>query len=161
MLAKLKPLLDTASVQVQLAHVTTYLRKSIPDDEWIPRIASEGWIVITADRGNVGRRKTGRKLPELCVEFKVTHVLVSPRIGQMSGFDKARHIVNTWPQMLALADAPRGSRFRMRMNNKGTAAVIERWETPRNSDTAAPDPIPESMFEDGTTATPEKPGRER
>lgn len=48
-----------------LKHIVEFQREGVTDQIWIPRIALEGWIIITPDRGKSNR---GGKLPRLCIQ---------------------------------------------------------------------------------------------
>ena len=71
----------------EIKHILEFQEQGGLDEDWIPRMASEGWVLITADRGKKMRGK-GEKLPRLCVKYGVTHVILSRRIQQRKTFDK-------------------------------------------------------------------------
>lgn len=67
--------LDATIAQVQVFQLDGQC-----DEDWIPRIAREGWVVISSDRGK-GGLKRGMPLPRLCVQWRVTHVLLWPAVS--------------------------------------------------------------------------------
>lgn len=77
------------------------------DSDWIPKLADEEWIVITGDRGRSG----GDKLPDLCVQHKVTHVLLGAKVHHRTSQQKVMTIVSVWGLLLKLPDATPGSRY--------------------------------------------------
>ena len=77
------------------------------DNEWIPKLASGGWIVVSADHG----RKGGAKLPLLCRQHRITHVLLSPALCNEKQLVKALALLSVWPRLLELPAKPAGSRF--------------------------------------------------
>ncbi|WP_237228910.1 hypothetical protein [Rubinisphaera sp. JC750] len=96
----------------ELCHLLDLFGPGVYDEEWIPRIASEDWTVITQDRGSKGRKK-GTPLPEVCEEFGVTHILLSRRVAQFSSFLKAVAIVSVWPQIVDIANDSRKTCYRL------------------------------------------------
>jgi len=77
----------------EIKHILEDQGQGVWDDEWIPRIADEGWIIISQDRGKKGRSK-GAPLPELCLSFGITHVLLSRRVTTRKSFDKMLTILS-------------------------------------------------------------------
>mgnify|MGYP001272872431 CR=1 FL=1 len=97
----------------QVAHLIEYLESTGEKDEvWIPRLAAEGWTVVTADKGSRGG---GSKLPRICREHRITHVLLVGRLVHSPQFEKARSVLVIWPELLKEAGyRPRGSCFKIR-----------------------------------------------
>jgi hypothetical protein len=54
------------------AHILDLQKQGRWDEKWIPRIAKQGWIVVTSDRGKKGGKKKGAKLPLVCKMNNVT-----------------------------------------------------------------------------------------
>ena len=68
--------------EAEFKHVLDFQRQGVLDEDWIPRIAREGdWVVITADRGRRGSAKKGEKLPVVCKQQGVTHVVLRRAAG--------------------------------------------------------------------------------
>jgi hypothetical protein len=97
----------------EVAHVLDFYEPGTPDPEWLPRLAEEGWIVITADRA---KRSGGPKLPFLCAQLGITHVLLSGRIHKQPQFEKAVCVASVWDEIVAATAAPKGSRFILRLS---------------------------------------------
>jgi hypothetical protein len=95
-------------------HLLEHFPSGTPDLEWIPKIATEGWVVVSCDRG---KRCGGAKLPTLCAEFKATHILLTASILNLKQFEKARIVITLWPEIAGAADAPAGTRFQLRILN--------------------------------------------
>ena len=69
--------------------------------------AAEGdWIVLTSDRGVNSPREA--KLPILCSDHFVTHVILSPGMAKKTMHFKMLSIQTHWTALLALANAPKG-----------------------------------------------------
>lgn len=113
------------------AHVCDFFLEGTNDDVWIPRIGQEGgWIVITTDRGKGSAR--GGKLPRLCLENKITHVLLSPALHRKKGAEKVGALVLLWGQIEGLSAEVPGTRFviryRDKRDGKGLHLVLEKQE---------------------------------
>jgi hypothetical protein len=93
----------------EMRHVLEFQAEGVWDEDWIPRIADEGWIIISQDRGR--KPSKGRHLPHLCLELSVTHVLLSARVAGRKSADKILIILSVWREILELQEKPRGSRF--------------------------------------------------
>ena len=94
------------------AHLCDFFASGTLDNDWIPQIATEGgWIVITSDAG----RKTnkGGKLPRLCKEFGITHVILTAALHRKPAAEKVAALVLAWDRIEALAAEPAGSRFKL------------------------------------------------
>lgn len=114
-----------ATHQIEFASLVALLgEQGALDNEWIPRIAAEGrWVVVTADGGKRGSR--GGKLPHLCQEHKVTHVVISNTIHAKKTRDKLALISEKWEQIAeAVAKAPLGTRFRLRLKPARGSGIL-------------------------------------
>ena len=40
---------NTLGQEVIVSHLLDLLNEGIPDSEWVPRVADEGWIIISGD----------------------------------------------------------------------------------------------------------------
>lgn len=99
--------------QPELIHLLNFMgREGSADDEWIPAASAQGWMIITGDKG---RRKP--KLPEICVEYNVKHIIMSPRLNHMNQASKAQAIIGLWPQIKEAYEGE-GLRYRMRKGSK-------------------------------------------
>lgn len=96
----LKTLAEFTSGSVEFAHLVDFNLSGKTDDEWVPEIADQGWIVVTTDRGKKPSR--GGKLPFLCQRYGVTYVMLSAAIHKRNTFDKIRAMFDVWPQLAAL-----------------------------------------------------------
>lgn len=105
-----------------LTHLLELSPPGVGDDVWIPRVASEGFIVITADRG---KRSGGPKLPAVCEANNVTHLLLSGRVSQTVQFEKARALLAVWPELLETVMAPKGSRFLLKLSNARKPTLVQ------------------------------------
>ncbi len=110
---------------LECAHICDRLASGALDKDWVPQIASEGrWIVITADAGK--KSNLGGKLPELCKENKITHVVLSPALHKLKIQEKAGALLLVWDQIESLEKEPAGSRFKLmyRQGKKNVLRVV-------------------------------------
>lgn len=122
---KLGELLMLSPDHVTLKHIYDYQMNGMYDEIWVPQIAKEGWIVVTADRGKKGGLKKGEKLPRLCLMYSVTHVIMSSTIHHQKVFNKVRSFVAVWDEIVRIANEPRGGRYLLQMNSRGTNQLIK------------------------------------
>ena len=105
-------------------HIYDFQMVGIRDEVWIPQVASEERVIITADAGK-GGFKNGEKLPTLCVRFGITHVVLTPAIHHRRVIDKTSVLITVIADLLKLRLEPKGSRFSLRMNNSGTPMLVK------------------------------------
>lgn len=103
------------------------------DEVWIPQIKDEGWTVISADGGRTPNKKRGKKLPQLCIEYGITLIILSPAVHNRKSFDKARTIISVWDQILIATDpSKRGKRYMLEplsqkyQNNLAVGQLVEK-----------------------------------
>lgn len=121
-IAALLRLAEFSRSPVEVAHLATINLEGCCDDDWVPRIAHEGYVVISTDRGKKISR--GAKLPILCRRHKVTHVLLTGAVHQLNQFDKLRAIFCVWPLIVSAAESPRGSGYLLKKTNSGGFDLI-------------------------------------
>jgi hypothetical protein len=113
----------------QFTHVLDVFDQGTTDDVWVPRMAADGgWIVISSDRGR--QSGLGAKLPWLCQEHKITHILLSTALHKKKSHEKVAALALIWSDIESVAAAPPGTRFKLRIRqSKGIAGlkvVLER-----------------------------------
>ena len=106
-----------------IKHIQDFYEEGITDDIWIPQIALEKWIIVTADRA---KKYGGAKLPSICKKFNVNHILISGRLHNEKQFEKARAIITVWPQILTIPDEPAGTRFALRFTSLKSITLEKR-----------------------------------
>ena len=119
----IRQITDAHPASIEVAHLMSHFEACTPDEKWIPEIADESWVVITSDRG---KRCGGAKLPALCLEYHVTHVLLSRAVHRFSSFQRITAFTSNLNDLLACCDAPKGSRFHLRRtNSKALANLVQ------------------------------------
>jgi hypothetical protein len=144
----LRPFLEKSGVSLKTYSVVEIQRSGIADKVWIPKIASEGgWIVVSADRGKSNREKFSEKLPYLCRAHRVTHVLLSARVHELTLFAKGQALVAIWPEFLKVKSALAGTRFMLKKRDRGDGFQLVNVDAPEIMHELRPAPKPK-----GTTA---------
>jgi hypothetical protein len=108
----------------QFEHLCEKFSSGALDNEWIPDLAKEGgWVVITGDGGRNSNK--GGKLPELCLHYKVTCLILSPKFAQRKTADKLGALLSRWDHIVELHSKPAGSQFQLRFreSEKGTLST--------------------------------------
>lgn len=81
----------------KIHHLQDYYRKGIKDHQWIPQL-NKDWIIVTTDRGI--KSKKDEKLPLICIQKKIKHVLISKGLHSRKQFYKAVAILYCWDEIL-------------------------------------------------------------
>jgi hypothetical protein len=112
----------------EIGHTIELFGRAAKDREWVPKLGKSNWIVVSEDRGK--NSASGDKLPVLCLQHGITHVLVLPSLLRNGGqFEKLRALLAVWPRMLDLVGTPKGSRWRLKYANSfRTQFHLERSE---------------------------------
>lgn len=138
--------MDLSDERPEVRHILEFQQQGVWDEQWIPRVASEGWILITADRGKKGPKK-GEKLPRLCVRHRITHVVLSTGMHRRKSFEKMLAILSVWYVLLKLRDAPPGSRYQLEPTFRGQAKLVHKQLPP---DSPLPVPPKGRLFDPET-----------
>ena len=78
------------------------------DPEWIPKAATDDWIVISTDWGIKNRSVSFRVI---CEQNGVTYVLMTKAIVHFNQFEKACAILQVKEDLFCLTTAPKGSGY--------------------------------------------------
>ena len=106
-------------------HICEKHFSGVKDEDWIPKLPDDKYhyVVISGDAGKNSIR--GKKLPELCREHGVTHVILSPTLSQKPSSHKQAAITEHWSSIETLHDATPGSRFQLQyIQSKGKGGVV-------------------------------------
>lgn len=110
--------------EVEVAHAVKMGFGGKNDEDWIPQIASDGWVIITGDDGRQKKKGKGEKLPILCAALGVTYAAFSKSICHYKSFQKYRVILAVWDDLIALKDVEPGSGFSIRPSSSGHPHVV-------------------------------------
>lgn len=121
---KLAALVSFDVTKVELQHAIRLGYGGKKDEVWVPQIADEGWMVITADDGRRPTPGSGEKLPVLCRKWGVTYAVFSRSIRKKTAWDKVQALVEVWGDIPAMRDAPRGSGFSIRPTKTGHYGLV-------------------------------------
>jgi hypothetical protein len=114
-----RPLVEALAVFLSRSphptHVEHYLQQfpsGASDQDWIPAAKNNGFCIVSADRG---KRYGGDKLPLICRDCGVTHILYSRSAEVLRQWEKLRGVVVVWPRLIQLVDSePPGTRLNIR-----------------------------------------------
>lgn len=99
--------------QVQFIYLTDFVGScGAKDIEWVPKARAAGYMVVSAD---MGRRKRGDKLPELCDLYGVKHVLISPKLKQKGQMAIAMALFACWQGIGIAWGEANSSRFQLQL----------------------------------------------
>ncbi len=104
-----------------LKHLFDLAPPGTRDEVWIPKLKDEGWTVVSADGARKPNKGRGKKLPQLCAEFGLTLIVLSPRVHQRKADDKIRTISSVWDEIVRIAIDPalKGKRYNLEPLNHG------------------------------------------
>ena len=111
---------------LQTTHLQDSLRSGLRDEDWIPKLKDEGWIVISADRGSRGSRSKGKSLPLVCRDNRITHVLISGSLHNRKQVEKACAILHVRDHLFELDSEPPGSCFLLKAGNSPSTFRLEK-----------------------------------
>ena len=107
----------------QVSHIIDFVgQEGEEDDIWIPRLAGEGWLLVSADQGHSG----GPKFPRLCRTWKITQIVIKGKLHHAKQFEKARAVLAVWPDLLEAANSPPGTEFALHYTHGQRSFVLAR-----------------------------------
>lgn len=108
----LRNLISRTREPVEIKHLLDLCPSGILDLNWLPQFQDqiEPWLIITADSG---KRCGGDRLPQICGELGIRHVLLSGKLHQRRQFDKIRAVITVWPALKEAHSSAAGSRFKL------------------------------------------------
>jgi len=89
------------------------------DNAWIPKIAGQGWIVISADRGK--GKKRGGKLPMICQANGVTCLMLGNRVHHLPNGEENRGLGDGMGPDCRLNEGAGGFAFSFAVERRGAA----------------------------------------
>jgi hypothetical protein len=122
--------------ELEIRHVLDDWAAGTPDSQWLETLREDSsWIVITKD---AGRNSAQEKLPLICREWGITHVVFTPGIISKGFASQKNAIAGIWEQLFHLHRLPPGSQvrlgessqkgdvssFELRVNQKALATVL-------------------------------------
>ncbi len=107
----------------EVKHIQEFYEKGTPDDEWIPQLSKDNWIIISTDRG---QKYGGPKLPTICKKLNISHILISASLHKEKQFEKARAIVYVWPEIIGIPNDPPGTRYSLHYSSHKTPSLSKR-----------------------------------
>jgi len=121
----IRPVLRLRTETFEMEHVLNFQEQGVADEDWLPKYAGEGWIIITADRGMGGLSK-GEKLTIVCRKLAMTHITLSSKVHHKNNFDKTVAILSVWNDIInRVIHAEGGTRFSLRLTTSDSATLKE------------------------------------
>jgi len=121
---------------LQIRHLMDDWTAGTPDSQWLEGLRLDpSWIVITKD---AGKNSAQEKLPLICREWDITHIVFTPGIIRKGFITQKNAIAGIWEQLFHLHRLPPGTQvklgeasqrgdvigFELRVNQKSLAAVL-------------------------------------
>jgi len=106
--------------QPLLKHIFQISEEGEEDSEWIEKLDKGDCIVISGDQG-----RDIPRLPSICKQKNITHIVLSPNVHKSSRFERARAIIALWPHILKTFNAPPGSRFLIKQNSTKDGYILK------------------------------------
>ena len=108
----LQALIAATEEEAEGCHLLERCPMGAPDSDWLSQFQDQShpWLVVTADSA---KRRGGDRLPEICKDLRIRHVLISGKLHQRKQFDKMRAILTVWPDLREAFKSESGSRFKL------------------------------------------------
>jgi hypothetical protein len=102
-----------------LKHIFQISQEGEEDNQWTQKLDEGDCIIITGDQG-----RDKPRLPQICKDKHVTHIILTRNVHNSSKFERARAIIALWPQILQTFSSPPGSRYQIQQNSKKNDYVL-------------------------------------
>lgn len=124
---------------LQMRHLMDDWTPGTPDSQWLEALRDDpSWIVVTKD---AGKNSAPEKLPLICREWGITHVVFTAGIISKGFASQKNAIAAVWEQLFLLHRLPPGSQvklgeasrkgarigFELRVGQKSLAKVLGDW----------------------------------
>jgi hypothetical protein len=113
----------------EVVHLFSKFSSGTPDRTWIPQVACEGrWVIVSADQGK--QSKKGQKLPEICREFRVTHIMLSAKLHMQNMYKKVLAINYCLPSIFEASCNAAGTGYLLQMAGIGKFRLKKKTDPP-------------------------------
>jgi len=128
---------------IDIKHFLELWPGGVPDERWVPRLIADGWLVISGDDGRKPNKNRGRKLPQLCVENRISLIVLSPAVHRRKKPNKLLTILSVWNEIIEILLNPVkcGNRYMIEPLEQGDDLNRGRI-TERYIRTQSPEPMP-------------------
>jgi hypothetical protein len=121
---------------LQIRHLLDDWTAGTHDSQWLEALQNDpSWIVITKD---AGKNSAQEKLPLICREWGITHIVFTPGIISKGFVTQKNAIAGVWEQLFELHRLPPGTQvklgesrhkggvigFELRVNQRSLATVL-------------------------------------
>jgi PIN like domain len=109
---------------LQIQHLMDHWTPGTPDSEWLETLRLDlSWIVITKD---AGKNSAQEKLPLICREWGITHIVFTPGIISKGFITQKNAIAGVWEQLFHLHRLPPGTQVKLgESSQKGDVTGFE------------------------------------
>lgn len=118
-----------SAYQFELEHILDKRKQGVKDEDWIPELDPNEWIVITGDRGKGGLKK-GKKLPRVCQECGITYIALGASAHDLKTDKKLVAIESVWDEIGRIAGEPPGQAYLLTIVN-GRARIGPKGKKPK------------------------------
>ena len=113
----IKPFVQFFEPHTTIIHLFEIALPGTKDKDWVPLLASDQeYIVISTDAGK--KNEMVLKLPMLCIQYQVRHILVRGTLLKRKQYEKVKALFHVWLQIVALSAAPPGTRMHLCLRNE-------------------------------------------
>lgn len=114
----------------EFVHLSDRFAAGTKDNDWIPKLASEPWVVVSGDRGR--QSGMGPKLPDLCRETGITHILLGKSVHVKKAAEKIAILTLLWDRIVEASTDEPGSRYmvkvRLSKRLRNATYILEKQE---------------------------------
>jgi hypothetical protein len=100
---------------LETRHLLQDFRTDSHDSEWLLPLKDGDWVVFSCDRGCDGHKE---RLPLICREWKITHVLFTSTLLMKGPTAQKNAIGSMWENIISLPGHPRGTEFILGENGR-------------------------------------------
>jgi hypothetical protein len=126
---------------LKIRHLMDDWTAGTPDSQWLEALRQDpAWVVITKD---AGKNSVQEKLPLICREWGITHIVFTPGIISKGFVTQKNAIAGVWEQLFHLHRLPPGTQvklgessqkgsvtsFELRVNQKSLVTVLHHLPT--------------------------------
>jgi hypothetical protein len=96
---------------LETKHVLDRYPQSTDDSVWLADLREDrSWIVVTCDRGC---DKSKERLPVICREWNITHILFTPALLKMGKLAQKQALVTVWRDIVRLHELRAGTLLKL------------------------------------------------
>ena len=135
---RLTPLLQGRPERPVVRHLVREFEPGTADRVWLQVVKANRWLLLTADRGKSNR---GEKLPRVCRELGVIHVVLSATLhSRTPSSEKALAVADCWSDIVEVWTNRIGCGHSLRRRDRGPGYRLVDLQTGKARRRTLPDP---------------------